>query len=252
MDQMGTDLAEGMSESIEGNAKGNRLVLAVKEQSEIQGLQAADIPYHLWENILARLPISNLFRMLSVCTAWNSMVQSDSFLMAYKRLPCPLWFVRIYWSTRGPWFLLGVSRSLEFWRRLVYGSSMSLSSNGRKCAVCPIISSVNSVTVILITFSLLVFGARFAFTETTLQSFSCMIFWRIDGGDCPTVLFTVACVSQAGFALHWSPALTRWYNASILDNLFPIMQSPKLHSKCGLSYLHLCLPVILCDKDRDS
>lgn len=87
MDQMGTDLAEGMSESTERNAKGNRLVLAVKEQSEIQGLQAADIPYHLWENILARLPISNLFRMLSVCTAWNSMVQSDSFLMAYKRVP---------------------------------------------------------------------------------------------------------------------------------------------------------------------
>jgi hypothetical protein len=66
--------------------EGNRLVLTMQEQSRIQGLQAADIPYHLWENTLVRLPISNPFRMLSVCTAWNSMVQSDSVLMAYKRV----------------------------------------------------------------------------------------------------------------------------------------------------------------------
>ena len=92
---------------------------------------------------------------------------------------------------------------------------MNLSSNGRKFAVCPITSSVNSVMVVLITLSLLVFGASFAFTETTLLSFSCMIFWRIDGGDCPPVLLTVACVGQAGLALHWRPALMRWYIADI-------------------------------------
>lgn len=87
MDEMGTDLAEEISENTKGNAEANRSAIRVKEQSEIQGLQTADIPCHLWENILARLPISNLFRMLSVCKAWNSMVQSDSFLMAYKRVP---------------------------------------------------------------------------------------------------------------------------------------------------------------------
>jgi hypothetical protein len=44
----------------------------------------------------------------------------------------------------------------------------------------------------------------------------------------PFVLLTVACIEQASLALHWSSALTRWYNAdtTVAHELYAISSSP--------------------------
>ncbi|XP_057819769.1 F-box only protein 6 [Cryptomeria japonica] len=81
------EVISNKSEDVEESAGDKCKVVVAREQNKALELQAVDLPHHLWENILARLPISSLFRMLSVCRAWNSMVHSDSFMTVYRKVP---------------------------------------------------------------------------------------------------------------------------------------------------------------------
>ncbi|XP_043703233.1 F-box/kelch-repeat protein At5g15710-like [Telopea speciosissima] len=48
------------------------------------GLAWELLPLHMWDNILARLPISSLFRTKSVCKTWRNIIQSESFRSSYR------------------------------------------------------------------------------------------------------------------------------------------------------------------------
>ncbi|ERN08534.1 hypothetical protein AMTRI_Chr11g98230 [Amborella trichopoda] len=50
-------------------------------------VNAKQLPDHIWENILSGLPISSLLKMKSVCKSWRTIINSNTFLTVYKKLP---------------------------------------------------------------------------------------------------------------------------------------------------------------------
>jgi hypothetical protein len=55
----------------------------------------SNLPEHLVERILTRLPVACFFRFRSVCKGWYNLIHSSTFLQAYSESPA-----------QEPWFLM--------------------------------------------------------------------------------------------------------------------------------------------------
>lgn len=55
----------------------------------------SNLPDHLIERVLTRLPVATFFKFRCVCKSWHNLLYSPVFLQAYAEAP-----------TQGPWFLM--------------------------------------------------------------------------------------------------------------------------------------------------
>jgi hypothetical protein len=93
---------------------------------------------------------------------------------------------------------------------------MNLSSNGRKFATCPYhLFSKFSHGSLNYSSTVGLWGKICSYRNYYSVIFMYDLLENRWWGLPPLVLLTVACVGQAGLALHWRPTLMRWYIADI-------------------------------------
>lgn len=80
------------------------------------------LPHHIWEDIFSWLPILSLLRITVVCKMWNSIIHSQSFLAAYRKVShrddvyfflfadfCNRYVSATYNPTEDKWVLISLS-----------------------------------------------------------------------------------------------------------------------------------------------